>query len=348
MATAYEYIERNKRRSLILAALFPLSFMLFAYLAVLGFFICLGLLKYFHYANVFSFGSIWNHAFLSAHDTCACLLPFCFVVSCFWAWVAYRQGDKILLDFVPGLRSVTRWEEFDAYTSLENLCLAAGMPMPQLYVLDDDSMNAFAVGMHPARAGIVVSRGLLKRLDRAQLEAVLAHELAHIRHYDTRLMAIIITCTAFFTFAGEMLIYGTERDNADDSWQATAKRVHFHTRLPLFVYPGLALLAYGYFIAPVIRFALSRTRERLADAQAALTTRHPRALARALWKISEDSRIEVLDGRPLIGAMCIARPLGAERFFDRLSGLGRAHPPVEERICALNDMDGLFDPSTKL
>ncbi len=348
MATAYEYIKRNKRRSLILTALFPLSFVLFAYLSVVGFFIFLGLVKYFHYGNVFSFGSLWYKSVVSAHDTCTWFLPFCFAVSCFWAWLAYRQGDKILLEFVPCVRSVSRWDEFDAYALLENLCLSCGMPMPQLYVLNDDSMNAFAVGMRPERAGIVVSRGLLKRLDRAQLEAVLAHELAHIRHYDTRLMAIVIMCTAFFTFAGEILLYGTERDKADNSWRATAGRVYFHAGIPFFVYPAFALLAYGYVISPVIRFALSRTRESLADAQAALTTRHPRALARALWKISQDSRIEVLDGLPLIGAMCIERPQGTDSFFNHLSGLGRSHPPVEQRICALNDMDGLFDGVDRL
>lgn len=348
MATAYEYIERNKRRSLVLALLFPVSFVLFVYLAVLGFFLLWGGLRYAHYTNVFSFGSVWNQSFLSAHEMCAWLLPFCFIVSCFWAWIAFRGGDKIVLDSIPGVHSVSRWEEFDAYAALENLCLSAGSPMPQLYVLEDESMNAFAVGMHPARAGIVVSRGLLKRLERVQLEAVLAHELAHIRHYDTRLMAVVITCTAFFTFAGEMLIYGTEREEADQSWAATANRMQFHARFPLFVYPGVMLMAYGYFVAPVIRFALSRTRENLADAQAALTTRHPRALARALWKISEDSRIEVLDGRALVGAMCIERPQGQDSFFDRLSGMGRSHPPVEERIRALNDMDGLFDNTDKI
>lgn len=343
MATAYEYIERNKRRSFILALLFPVSFVVFVYLAVLGFFLLWGGLKYSHYTNVFSFGSVWNQAFLSAHEMCAWLLPFCFIVSCFWAWVAYRQGDHIVLDSVPGVRSVSRWDEFDAYTALENVCLSVGTPMPQLYIVEDDSLNAFAVGMHPARAGIVVSRGLLKRLDRAQLEAVFAHELAHILHYDTRLMAVVITCTAFFTFAGEMLIYGTEREEADHSWEGVANRMYFHSRCPLFVYPGFMLMAYGYLVAPVIRFALSRTRESLADSRAALITRHPRALARALWKISEDSRIEALDGRVLLGAMCIERPGEQDSFFDRLSGLGRSHPPVEERIRALNDMDGLFD-----
>ncbi|MGN0024512.1 MAG: M48 family metalloprotease [Candidatus Avelusimicrobium sp.] len=347
MATAYEYIERNKRRSLILLALFPVSSVLFAYAAVLGFYILWGLLKYAHYTNVFSFASVWNQSFISAHEMCVWLLPFCFAVSCFWAWMAYRQGDRIVLDSVAGVRSVSRWDEFDAYTALENICLTVGMPMPQLYVLEDDSLNAFAVGMHPAQAGIVVSRGLLKRLDRVQLEAVFAHELAHIRHYDTRLMAIVITCTAFFAFAGEMLIYGTDRENADHSWESVANRVYFHSHCPLFVYPGFLLMAYGYVLAPLIRFALSRTRESLADAQAALTTRHPRALARALWRISQDSRIEALDGCRLIGIMCIERPQGQDRFFDRLSGMGRSHPPVEERIRALNDMDGLFDDTDK-
>lgn len=339
MATAYEYIERNKRCSLILAALFPVSFVLFAYAAVLGFFLLFSLPKYFHYTNVLAWESVWRHAFLSAHETCVWLLPLCLAVSVFWAWVAYRQGDQLVLDSVPGARAVTRWQEFDAYTALENVCLSIGVPMPELYVIEEDSMNAFAVGMSPARAGIVVSRGLLKHLDRAQLEAVLAHELAHILHYDTRLMAIIITCTGFFTFAGEMLVYGTEREDFDGD---RAALVLFHSRCPIFVYPGLALMAYGYVVAPVIQFALSRTREFLADAHAALYTRHPRALARALWKISQDSRIKVLDGRTFIGAMCISHPQKKKDFFIRLSGLEKTHPPVEDRIRALNDMDGLF------
>lgn len=347
MATTYEYIERNKRRSLILAALFPVSFVLFAYAAVLLFFILLGLLQYAHYTNVFSFGSVWNQSFLSAHETCVWLLPFCLAVSVFWAWIAYRSGDQLVLDSIPGVRPLERWNCLDEYTLLENISLSQGVPLPQLYMIKDDSMNAFSVGMSPARAGIVVSSGLLKRLDRTQLEAVFAHEIAHIMNYDTRLMAIIITCTGFFTFAGEFLIYGTERENADDSWEGTVNRLNFHARFPLFVYPGFALLVYGYFLAPVIRFALSRTRENLADAQAALITRYPRALARALWKISQDSRIEVLDGRELIGAMCVERPYGKGGFFAYLSGLGQSHPPVEDRIRALNDMDGLFDPVDK-
>lgn len=341
MATAYDYIERNKRRSIVLAALFPLSFTLFAYLAVLFFYLLLGVLSYYHSTNVLSFGSVWHQAFLSAHDACAWILPFCFAVAAFWGWIALKQGDQIVLDTVPGVRVLTKWDAYDAYTLLENLCLASGEPMPTLYVLPDESMNAFAVGMSPERAGIVVSAGLLKRLDRVQLEAVLAHEMAHIRHYDTRLMAVLITCLAFFTFAGEFLFYGTEKENVPDNYW---DRIGQHRpRFPLLMYVGAMLMFYGYFIAPSIRFALSRARESLADAEAARATRHPRALARALWRVSEDSRIELLDGLDLIGAMCLERPQGKETLFERLSGVGRSHPPVEERIRALNDMDGLFD-----
>lgn len=341
MATAYEYIARNKRRSIILVALFPLSFTLFGYLAVLCFYLLLGLSSYYHPTNALSFTSVWHQVFLSAHDACAWILPFCFAVAVFWAWVAFKQGDQIVLDSVPGVRPLQKWDAYDAYTLLENLCLASGDPQPQLYVLQDESMNAFAVGMSPERASIVVSSGLLKRLDRAQLEAVLAHEMAHIRNYDARLMTVVVTCVAFFTFAGEYFFYGTEKENVPDEYRDGLKSRR--PRFPLLMYVGAMLMFYGYFIAPAVRFSLSRTRESLADAEAALATRHPRALARALWLISEDSRLEALDGLSLIGAMCIERPHGKETLFERLSGIGRTHPPVEERIRALNDMDGLFD-----
>jgi len=340
MPTAYDYIEQNKRRSRWLVALFPISFTLFIYLAVLLFYILIGILFYTRPNNIWSFGSIWDTAFVSAHDLCKWILPLCFALAIFWAWQAWKQGDMMILDALPSVRPLDKWEALEVYELLENLCITSGDYLPQLYLLEDDSMNAFAIGMSPMHAGIVVSSGLLKKLNRTQLEGVLAHELAHIRHYDTRLMVIIVTCLAFFTFAGEMLFYGTEKDKrGSDSLSQDLEPLR-RVRIPHMVYIGAALMCYGYFVAPIIRFALSRTREYLADAEAVLLTRYPKGLASALWKISQDSRIEALDNHSLLGAMCIEIPREEHSFFERISGIGQTHPPVGERIRVLRDMDG--------
>jgi len=194
----------------------------------------------------------------------------------------------------------------------------------------------------PEDAAIVLSSGLLEKLSRVQLEGVLAHELTHLRHQDVRLMTILVTCLAFFTFAGEYFFYGTEKYDIYEQSRIDL-RAGWRPMGPL-AYVGLMLMIYGYLVAPLIRMGLSRTRESLADAQAALTTRYPHGLASALWKMSADCRLEALDNYILLGALCIVAPFENPSLFSRLSGLAQAHPPVEERIRALNDMDGMFLP----
>lgn len=336
---AYEYIKRNKRRSLILAMLFPISFTLFAFLVILLVHFLLTTYSYAQSSADMVWSKFFYSSFITAHEWCKYVLPICFALSAFWAYIAIKDGAHFVLDYIPGLRPIFKWDNFDAFTALENLCLTAGMPMPELYELNDDSLNAFSVGVCPERAAIVLSKGILEKLDRPQLEGVLAHELIHIRNYDIRTMAVLITCLAFFTYAGEMFVYGTEKENLTGDLRVDNKIF----RIPPFLYPiGLGLMVYGYFIAPAIRLALSRERESLADAEAALLTRNPKALAKALWHISEDSRLETLDRLSLVGAMCIENPHAKPNFFERLSGIGKAHPPVGDRIRALNDMDGLF------
>ena len=214
--------------------------------------------------------------------------------------------------------------------------------VPRLYLLEDNSLNAFSVGTSPENCAIVVSKGLLANLDRVQLEAVLAHELAHIRNQDTRTMTVLVTCLAFFTFVGEYFFYIHEKDDIYEEGDLSISRI----RQPFgfLAYIGWVLLMYGYVIAPLLRLGLSRTREQLADADAALMTRHPRALAKALWRISMDSRIEALDRTALLGALCIETPAKETTWFGWFSGLYRSHPPIEDRIRALNDMDGMFSP----
>lgn len=336
MAVAYSHIEKNKRNSLILALLFPLSVMLFTYLAVTGFYLLLGVLSYYRPTAYMTFGSTLRVSCAAAWDSCQWILPLVFLISAFWAYIALKDGDQFIIDMVPRARRLPSWEEDDAHRMLENLCITVGVQIPQLYVLEEETLNAFSVGVRPERSAIVLSSGLLKKLNRQQLEGVLAHELSHIRNYDVRLMTMLIMCLAFFTFAGEYFVYGTEKKDAESVFEP--RRV----RVPVLIYVGFMLLGYGYFIAPFLRFAFSHTREKLADAQAALMTRNPRALAQALWLISENSHLSSISHSELLGLLCIDDPSRSSTFFARVSGIMLSHPPIGERMRALNDMDGLF------
>lgn len=340
MALAYDYSAQNRRKSVLLIILFALSTLVFAYLATWGFYILGGVFSYFSSTGYLTWGSTMAHALVQTLETCKWLLPLCLLVSLFWANVALNEGEDFILGRLTGVKLLPRYDEYGANTLLTNLCIRTGDYVPRVYVINDSSMNAFAVGSTPENSAVVLSKGLLKKLEYVQLEAVLAHELAHIRNGDTRLMMVLVMCLAFFTFTGEYLFYGTEKDNIYEENGIDLQRVS--RPMGFLAYIGLMLLIYGYVIAPLLRCGLSRTRERLADAEAALITRHPRALAKALWRISTDSRIEALDSTVLLSAMCIASSSGKPTLFERLSGLASSHPPVEERIYALNDMDGMF------
>ncbi len=342
MALAYTYIRRNQRRSVLFIILFALSLFGFVYLAAVGFYILSEVLAQLRPTGFLTWGSAFSLALENAAKTYRWLLVACVLVSVFWARLALKEGVDFVLGRIRRVRPLLKWDAYDAYTLLENLCIRTGDPLPRLYEVKDTAMNAFAVGTRPEDSAIVVSSGLLEKLPRAQLEGVLAHELAHIRNYDVRTMTVMVTCLAFFTFAGEYFLYGTEKYDIYEQGSIDLHQV-YRPMGPL-AYVGLMLLVYGYVIAPLLRLGLSRTRERLADAEAALTTRYPRGLAGALWRISNDCHLEVLDHSMLFGALCIVTPDKKPTLFERLSGLSSSHPPVEERICALNDMDSMFSP----
>ena len=339
MALAYHYVARNRRKSALLIVLFALSTLVFVYLAVWGFYVMAGVLAYLRPTGFLTWGSTFAHAFVQTADTCRWLLPVTLAISLFWAHVALKEGETFILGrFERRVRFLHPYDE--ANTLLTELCIRTGDIVPRIYELRDKGLNAFSVGATFENSAIVLSEGLLKKLDRVQLEAVLAHELAHIRNGDTRLMTVLVMCLAFFTFAGEYLFYGTEKENIYDENGLQVENI----RQPLgpLAYIGFMLLLYGYVVAPLLRLGLSRTCEYLADAEAALITRHPRALAKALWHISQNSRLGTLGPSVLLGAMCIENPSQKSDFFGWISGLYSAHPPVEDRIYALNDMDGMF------
>ena len=330
MATVYEYIEENKRRTVLLVLLFPLVFMLLV-LATAGLVICL-----MDTGEVGMSTMTWQGVALSEKQAlffCVAFFlgPVCWVVAMLWIFISYFLGDKMMLMGV-GAVEISKRDQPEIYRLVENLCITRGLPLPRIYILDDDSLNAFATGRDPQHASVALTKGIVKRLERTELEGVIAHELAHVENRDIRLMLLTVAGISFFTFVGEILIRAglSSRSNSNNKGNGNA----------ILALLGLVCLIYGYFLAPLIRLAVSRQREYQADATAALTTRNPRALASALHKISSDSRVEALDKRESMAAMCIANPLEKVGLFSQLTGLLASHPPIEKRIAALLDMDG--------
>lgn len=256
-------------------------------------------------------------------------VPGAFVVAAIWFTIAYL-GNQVMVDLLTGARKVERKSEPELYNLLENLAISRGMRTPTLRMIDSDSLNAFATGLHEGRYSVTVTRGLANALTRDEMEAVLAHEMTHVINKDVRTMVIasifagIISVIAQLVFRG--LFYmgggGRDRDNKNGG--------------PLILI-GLAFAAIGFALAIVVRMMLSRTREFVADAGAVELTRNPDAMISALRKI---------DGRSSLPAADEVQQL----YFDNqpdgrgLEGLFASHPPIGKRIEALVKFAGGHDP----
>jgi heat shock protein HtpX len=232
---------------------------------------------------------------------------------------------------ISGAHEVTKDEEWEFVRRVENLCIGAGLPMPKTWVLEDSAPNAFATGRDPDHSHVVVTRGLLDKLEPAELEGVLAHELSHIGNYDIRVMTIVTVLVGVTALLSDIMLRmtiwgaGSRRGSRDKGGGAA---------LILVV---VAIL--GAIIAPIvaqfIKFAVSRRREFLADASGALLSRNPEALARALEKIAGDT--EPLEAANKATAhLYIENPL--KEHASLLNSLFNTHPPVEERIRLLRSM----------
>lgn len=324
MATVYKHISQNKQRTVLLVLLFPLTFALLVGVTLGGVFLLLAWAEPTGPANL-------SHAQTDLLNFALWAAPAGWLVAVLWMVVSFFVGDKWLMSGA-GAIAVTRQDQPEIYRLVENLCITRGLPLPRIYIMDDDSLNAFATGRDPQHASIALTKGIVKKLERVELEGVIAHELAHVENRDIRLMLLIVAGISFFTVVAE----GCFRLARSSSRSRNSKN-EGGTALLLMI--GGVCLVYGYLIAPLIRLAVSRQREYQADATAALTTRNPRALASALKKIAFDPRVEALDKRESMAAMCIENPLEKAGLFSFLSGLWATHPPIEKRIAALLDMD---------
>lgn len=258
-----------------------------------------------------------NHFFLSS-------LPYTLGVVAIWFLIAYWANTKII-NSATGSKPLDRKENKRVYNLVENLCMSQGMSMPKINIIYDDSLNAFASGINDRTYTITLSSGIIKKLNDEELEAVIGHELTHIRNRDVRLLIISIVFVGIFSMLTEITFYAITHIRVRSNSKGSGG-------IFLFMLVALLIAAIGFLFASLMRFAISRKREYMADAGAAEMTKNPLALANALRKISADPAIEAVQ-RKDIAQLFIQNPKKKTKgLYSKLSGLFATHPPIEKRI----------------
>jgi heat shock protein HtpX len=289
MKNVYEQVDGNKRKSIVIITLFT-AFILFSTYAISYAFNISGL---FPLAVLFSIGS---------------------------SFASFYWGDRIVLSLNQAIPA-DRKKYFDFYTTTENLCLVAQIPKPKIFVIESDAMNAFATGRDPEHAVICATTGLLEKLNRTELEAVVGHELSHVKNYDIRLMMIV------------SILIGTLSILINMSWYMGRNRDSESKDNNILAIIGIVLIIFAPIIGQLIQLAISRRREFLADASSVMLTRQPSGLIGALKKISGDPNI--LDtASTATASLYISNPFKG----NKIASLFSTHPPIADRIKVLEEM----------
>jgi heat shock protein HtpX len=292
----YNQIESNKRKTILLIILFIIT---------------IGLIGY-------TFGLYYEGGYVYA----AAALLF----ASFSALISYFSSDSIVL-WASGAKPIQKEDNKEIYNLVENLCITAGIPLPKIYIIHDPAMNAFATGRDPKHASIALTTGIIQRLDRSELEGVIAHELGHVKNYDIRIATIVVVLVGTITLLADWFIrfsfFGGRRRNGDGAGQAGA----------VLAILGLIFIVLSPIFARLIQLAVSRKREFLADASGALLTRYPEALASALQKISTDSN-QLQRPNKATAHLYFANPFRGKHVAKLFS----THPAIEDRIAALQKM----------
>jgi heat shock protein HtpX len=242
-----------------------------------------------------------------------------------WFLIAYFANTWIINNST-GAVPLNRKDNKRVYNLVENLCMSRGMRMPKINIIYDDSLNAYASGIKESNYTVTLSKGIIDKLDDSELEAVIAHELTHIRNRDVRVLIVSIVFVGLFSMLAQIAIrslYYSSFTRSDRNNKGSA--------LPIILIV-MVVAAIGFFFASLMRFAISRNREFMADAGAAEMTKNPHALASALRKISNDPEIEAVT-RNDVAQLFIEHPhVKNESYFSGLSGLFATHPPIKKRI----------------
>ena len=303
--TVYDHIHSNNVKTAVLVALFPISFI------VLIFLFC------------------W--IIMPANDAARIMIQVAiptFIVCMVWMIISWAFGDSMMLSGAGAVQIHDDTpENKKIFRAVENVALAAGLPTPRVYIIEDSGLNAFATGRTPNDASVALTRGIINKLNDLELQGVIAHEMSHIGNRDIRLNMLLITGVGVTVFAADVLmrsiIYGNH-SNDDNGKNSTAA---------VLMMVWLAFTVFNAIVSPLLQLAVSRKREFAADACAAQITRNPRALAAALRKISERSIVKSIEKSRSMAIACIAEP-GKSLMGDLFS----THPSTVERIKRLESM----------
>lgn len=299
MATTYDSIAGNKRKSIILVVLFTL------FVGFIG----------------------W--AIGTATDYSASGLVFAVIVAVVMTLAGYYGGDKIALMTSGAQGPIDKNRLPYVYNMVENLCIADGLPVPKIYVIDDSAINAFATGRDPKHASVAVTTGAIEKLKNEELEGVLAHELSHVKNYDIRYMMLVLMLVNIITLLARWFFYAGRFGGGRNS----GNRGNAAGVLAII---GIVFLILSPIIAQLVHLAVSRRREFLADASGALLTRFPAGLAAALEKIQRENTQPMRRANDATAHLFFANPFGpGGKRFGRLF---MTHPPIEERISVLKSM----------
>lgn len=321
----YTHIQSNRRRSIaLLIGLFVLVYVMVFAGALL--------------AEALTVNAPLDYLLRAAVYDWVLAAPWATVGAVIWIFIAYRFHQS-MIDAATGAHQISRAEEPRLYNLLENLCISRGVTMPSLRIAEDPALNAFATGLNDKQYSITVTRGLMERLDDAELEAVLGHELTHIRNGDVRMMVIALVIAGVISFVGELVFRlffqatffgGFRRRRGGGGGDGGGRGA------AIAIVIAIALIVISWLLSVVIRFALSRRREYLADAGAVELTKNPDAMISALRKI--ENRGELNAATSAVMEMCVDNPRVG------FSDLFATHPPIDARVDALVKYAGGHDP----
>lgn len=284
----YSQITSNKRQSVVLITIFIVIILILGYV----------------------FGMLSGIGDLTG-------LSLAIILSFIITMVSYFKGDKIALAS-SGAKAISKEENPYVYRMIENLCITSGLPMPKVYIINDPAINAFATGRKPETASVAVTTGAIEQLTNEELEGVLAHEMSHIQNYDIRFMMLVAVLVGSISILSNILLHsGSLRGRSREGGNALA----------ILMLVGVVLAILSPLVAELIKLAISRRREYLADASGSLLTRYPEALAKALEKIGAQNQ-PMRNASQATAHLFFANPFSGKRFANLFS----THPPIQDRI----------------